>query len=91
MSDGLGRGFSRDVEAILSTVQLGAAMGEVFLYPHEVRENLRLAGMRLDRKLELPDFPDPFNLPPDYVPEFDTTQEYVDEETEYEPEEDVND
>lgn len=67
---GFGRNFSRDVEAVLSTVQLGAAMQDVYLYPHEVRENLRIAGMRLDRKLEMGEFPDPWNLPDDYEPDF---------------------
>lgn len=89
MSDGLGRGFSRDVEAILNTVQLGAAIGEVYLYPHEVRENLRLAGMRLDKNLEMPEFPDPFNLPPDYEPDFGPEPEFEDDDDN--PGEDVND
>lgn len=88
MSEGFGVGFSKSVEAILNTVQLGAAMQEVYLYPHEVRENLRLAGMRLDKKLELlPDFADPFNLPDDYEPDFGEPVE----DTDYENEEDLND
>jgi hypothetical protein len=48
--DGLGRGFSRDVEAILGVVQLGAQLQETYIYPHEVRENLRRAGMTLDNR-----------------------------------------
>ena len=67
---GFDAGFSRKVEAILNTVQLGAAMQEVYLYPHEVRENLRLAGMRLDGALSLlPDF-DGINIPEDHEPDF---------------------
>ena len=67
---GFGRNFSRDVEAVLGAVQVGAQYGFVALYPHEIRENLRVAGMRLDRNLELPQFDDPFNLPTEYEPDF---------------------
>ena len=71
LPSGFGRNFSRDVEAILSTVQLGAAMGETFLYPHEVRENLRMTGMRLDGKApDLPDFTQPWVPPDDHEPDF---------------------
>lgn len=86
---GFGRNFSRDVEAVLSTVQLGVAINEVYLYPHEVRENLRIAGMRLDRNLAAPEFPDPFALPPDYEPDFGDPPE-VEDEFDPESEEDVN-
>jgi hypothetical protein len=68
MSDGLGRGFSRDVEAILGVVTLGAQLQETYLYPHEVRENLRRAGMVLDN--ELPKLQNPWSPPPDYEPDF---------------------
>lgn len=67
---GFGRNFSRDVEAVLAAVQLGAQMQEVYLYPHEVRENLRRAGMRLDRQILTPEFPNPWELPADYEPDF---------------------
>lgn len=67
---GFGRNFSRDVEAVLGAVQVGAQLGYATLYPHEIRENLRIAGMRLDRNLELPQFDDPFNLPDTYEPDF---------------------
>jgi hypothetical protein len=69
MSDsGLGRTFSRDVEAILGVVQMGASLQETYIYPHEVRENLRLAGMRLDNRL--PELQNPWAPPPDYEPDF---------------------
>ena len=65
---GFGRNFSRDVEAVLSVIQLGAAMQETYIYPHEVRKNLRTAGLRLDGKLS--DLPDPWNPPADHEPDF---------------------
>jgi hypothetical protein len=68
MSEGLGRGFSRDVEAILQIVHTGAAIGETFIYPHEVRENLRQAGMRLDNGL--PELQNPWAPPAGYEPDF---------------------
>jgi hypothetical protein len=69
VSEGLGRGFSRDVEAILGVVTLGAQLQETYIYPHEVRENLRLAGMRLDNRL--PELREPWApLPPGYEPDF---------------------
>jgi len=87
MSEGLGRGFSRDVEAILNTVQLGAALGQTYLYPHEVRKNLRLAGMRLDNAL--PALENPWAPPTDHEPDWGDP---VGEDYEYdETEEDVND
>jgi hypothetical protein len=86
---GFGRNFSRDVEAVLGTVQLGVAVNEVYLYPHEVRENLRIAGMRLDRALKPLEVPDPFNLPPTHEPDFGDPPEDPEEYTD--PEEDVND
>jgi uncharacterized protein with von Willebrand factor type A (vWA) domain len=43
---GFGIGFSKEVESILGAAQLG------HLYPDEVRENLRIAGMVLHRKVE---------------------------------------
>jgi hypothetical protein len=67
--DGLGRGFSRDVEAILGVVTLGAQLQETYIYPHEVRENLRRAGMTLDNRL--PELREPWApLPPGYEPDF---------------------
>lgn len=78
---GFGRNFSRDVEAVLSTVQLGAAMQEVYIYPHEVRENLRRAGMVLDGAL--PQLQNPYVLPADYEPEW---TEPVDDENDTEEE-----
>lgn len=89
MSDrgnGFGVGFSKSVEAILATIQLGAAMQEVYLYPHEVRENLRLAGMRLDKKIA--QLPDPWNPPENHEPEF--TDPVDPDDTPYDPEEEVN-
>ena len=83
MSEGLGRGFSRDVEAILQIVHTGAAIGETFIYPHEVRENLRLAGMRLDQGL--PQLQNPWAPPPDYEPDFSEPIAYDED-----PEEDMN-
>ena len=67
---GFGRNFARDVEAILAVVQIGEALETVYIYPHEVRENLRRAGVVLDRKLEMSDFPDPFNPPEDHEPDW---------------------
>jgi hypothetical protein len=77
---GFGVGFSKEVDSILATVQLGAQMGEVYLYPHEVRKNLRLAGMVLDQKLEMTNMPDPYEA--GYTPEFDEADEpedFIDE------------
>ena len=82
MSEGLGRGFSRDVEAILNTISIGAQLGETYLYPWEVRENLRRAGMVLDRKVAEIDFSETF--PEDYEPDFGDPVEADDD---YEPEE----
>lgn len=84
---GFGRNFSRDAEAVFRSIELGAAIGIPLIYPHEIRENMRIAGFRLDRKLELPEFDDPFNLPDDYEPDFgepvegaeDTGEEAVNE------------
>ena len=45
---GFGVGFSKEVDSILMAAQLG------HLYPDEVRENLRIAGMVLDREAEMP-------------------------------------
>lgn len=66
--EGFGQGFSRSVEAILGIVQLGAQLNETYIYPHEVRENLRMAGMRLDKGL--PQLQNPWAPPPDYEPDF---------------------
>ena len=79
MSDsGLGRTFSRDVEAILNTISIGAQLGETYLYPWEVRENLRRAGMILDRKVSEMDFSDTF--PDDHEPDFGEPVEPVDDD-----------
>lgn len=68
-----GSGFSKEVEAILQIVHLGAQMGTIYIYPHEVRENLRMAGMKLDGNLEsltpFPTYQAP-EFPEDYVPDF---------------------
>lgn len=81
--NGFGRSFARDVEAVLAVVQIGNALEESFIYPHEVRENLRRAGMRLDRKLLTPIAPNPWELPadhePDYGPEI-TEDDYIEED-----------
>lgn len=88
---GFGRNFSRDVEAVLATVQLGAQLGDVYVYPHEVRENLRRAGMVLDRKLmSMPEFDDPYNLPADYEPEFTQVTEDGEYQVGLNDEEDAN-
>lgn len=53
MSDrrsGFGPGFSKDVEAVLTALQLGV------IYPSEARGNLRIAGMDLHNTAEMPDF-----------------------------------
>lgn len=71
---GFGVGFSKEVEAILAAGQLGA------LYPHEIRANLRIAGMLIDKKVELPDFPDPYDLPQDYEPDFGEPEDDDEEE-----------
>ena len=64
-----GVGFAKSVEAILATVQVGSAQGQTYLYPHEVRENLRMAGMKLDRNL--PDLgPVEFDFDAEYEPDF---------------------
>lgn len=85
VGSGLGRNFSKDVEAILAAVQIGNALGEVYVYPHEVRENLRRAGMRLDRALLTPSAPNPWELPPDHEPDYGPE---IEDDTEYE--EDLN-
>lgn len=46
---GFGIGFSKEIESILGAAQLG------HLYPDEVRENLRIAGMVLRREAEMPE------------------------------------
>lgn len=47
---GFGIGFSKEVDSILAASQLG------HLYPDEVRENLRIAGMVLQRAAVMPEF-----------------------------------
>jgi hypothetical protein len=47
---GFGVGFSKEVDSILAAGQLG------HLYPDEVRENLRIAGMVLGRTAEMGEF-----------------------------------
>ena len=59
----LGRGFARDVEAILSVLAMQNADGMTYVYPWEVRANLRLAGMSLDK-----------NIPEFVTPEYDWEQ-----------------
>lgn len=49
-SSGFGIGFSKEVDSILMAAQLG------HVYPNEVRENLRLAGMVLTREAEMTTF-----------------------------------
>lgn len=49
-TSGFGQGFSKEVDSILSASELG------HLYPDEVRENLRIAGMVLQREAEMPVF-----------------------------------
>jgi len=58
---GFDPGFSKAVEAILVAEDRG------HLYPHEVRANLRIAGMHLDGHIEIPefDFPQPGDEPED--------------------------
>lgn len=81
---GFGVGFAKAVEAILGVVQLGATLGVTYIYPHEVRENLRRAGMKLDRNLALlPEFPNPYEeleLPQDYEPDFGEDETNIEEE-----------
>lgn len=84
---GFGRGFARDVEAILSVLAMQAQDGTVYMYPHETRENLRLAGMRLDKKI-------PVFAPMAYdwekhEPEFDPEPEFDNEEGDLIDEEDA--
>ena len=71
---GFGVGFSKSIEAILGVVQTGHALGVTYIHPWEVRENLRLAGMRLDRNIaQIAEFPDPYSeleVPDDYQPDF---------------------
>lgn len=96
-SDGFGVGFSKEVEAILQVVNAGAAMGTIYIYPHEVRENLRIAGMKLDGNLEnltpFPTYQAP-EFPADYEPDFGDADENVppaeDEELPVLTEEEIN-
>ena len=67
----LGRGFARDVEAILSVIAMQNADGQTYIFPWEVRENLRLAGMSLDRKI------------PEFIP---VTYDWEQHEPEFDPE-----
>lgn len=72
----LGRGFARDVEAILSVLAMQNQDGQMYLYPWEVRANLRLAGCVLDK--QVPEF-----VPVEYdwdhhEPEFDPEPEESD-------------
>lgn len=68
---GFGPGFSKEVDSILGAAQLG------HLYPDEVRENLRIAGMVLQREAEMPEFvyADPDSEPAD-------EEDYIDHEGE---------
>lgn len=47
---GFGPGFSRDMEAILAARQLG------LIYDDEARENMRIAGLVLERVAQMPEF-----------------------------------
>lgn len=67
----LGRAFARDVEAILSVLAMQNQDGQMYCYPWEVRQNLRLAGMSLDRQIPqfvMPDY-DWEHHEPDFDPE----------------------
>lgn len=70
-------GFSKVVEAILTAGQMHYN-NVPLLYLHEVRANLRKAGMIVDRNVEMPDFEDPYS--PGYEPDFidETEQEDTD-------------
>ena len=89
MSDkrGFGVGFSKEVDAIMTVVQMGAQMGAIYVYPHEVRENLRLAGMKLDRNLQrltpFPTYQAP-EFPADYEADFEGEPQEEYEPSEYE-------
>lgn len=65
----LGRGFARDVEAILSILAMQNQDGQMYVYPWEIRRNLRLAGMSLDTKI--PEFVTPEYDWEQHEPEFD--------------------
>lgn len=70
---GFGAGFSKDVESILGAAQLG------HLYPDEVRENLRIAGMELRRQAEMPQFEAYVHPDEAYEEDFADDQEVTDE------------
>lgn len=70
---GMGRGFARDVEAILSILAMQNQDGQVYMYPWETRANLRLAGLRLDKKI--PEFVTPEYDWEKHEPEFDPEPE----------------
>lgn len=77
----LGRGFARDVDAILSVLAAQNHDGQAYLYPWEVRANLRLAGMRLDK--QVPEFVTQAYDWENHEPEFDPETEgddLIDEE-----------
>lgn len=63
-----GVGFSKEVDSILTAYSMGV------IYPDEVRDNLRLAGMDLKRQAIMPTFAEP-----EYEPEFDETEGDTDE------------
>jgi hypothetical protein len=69
----LGRGFARDVEAILSVLAAQNIDGMTYIYPWEVRANLRLAGMSLDKSI--PEFVTPAYDWENHEPEFDPEPE----------------
>lgn len=78
------RGFARELEAFTSLLVLQAQTGDVYVYPHEVRENLRMIGCRVDKKL--PQFADhTFDWErhePDFGPEMEEDEGLTDEEDE---------
>jgi hypothetical protein len=83
----LGRGFARDVEAILSVLAMQNQDGNVYLYPWEVRQNLRMAGMRLDKAI--PEFSPVAYDWERHEPEFDPEPEFDNEEGDLIDEEDA--
>ena len=60
--------FAREFEAIYNILVLQANTGEVYLYPNDVRENMRLIGMRVDQNL--PGGPIAFDFDEQYEPDF---------------------
>jgi hypothetical protein len=78
--------FARELDAIRDILILQQQTGEVYLYPHEVRENMRLAGMRVDHNLPALNHVE-FDFDKDYEPDFGPELKLEEPITDDEPEE----